>query len=736
MTPPAGDRATRAVESDVSDEIDLICDEFESAWKTGTPPEIPDFLARTLGGDRSTLFVELVRLDLHYGEINGQTRRLEDYFERYPEYSEALQSLRGELTTAIYHPEKLGRFELRQLVGYGGFGNVYRAWDPQLHRFVAIKIPNTRKFDGDQTALFMREARSAARLNHQGIVAVHESGEIDGQPYIASEFIDGCTLNRWLRWREVTPRDAAGICKKIAEAIDYAHNAGIVHRDLKPGNILVDSKEQPHVTDFGLSKRVDSESTMAQSGRVIGTLAYMSPEQASGTSKRPVDHRTDVYALGAILYELLTHRTMFKGDPPELLYQIHHREPVPPRSRGSHIPKDLETICLKATRKLPEERYQTAGEMAEDLGRFLEGRPIRAKRTNIVGHTVRWMKRQPAMTGAIAVIALLLAGVAGLSWAIGTYPMNDGKWEVYVETDPPGAMVYAFLYEEEGKFIDSIYKNRTLRSTPGSIRLVPGRYRIVASINDDPLRRIEVDRMVPPIDADRPLIDPLALRPTFWEFDHQKRINWKTIEIPDKKETLSGIVASWVFVPLAERAAIGPKSRGLWVSPHEFTKSDFLELNGNLPIDATTQDLLQQLGMDDPYPVRTRFEATSLSERLGARLPTSAEFDHIVQACNDPEEKFLMLADQEKIRGLLTGVAEWTSSPPTEFLERQAEIREQADPHLYGVVRGGTEDDIRLGPRADDSPCNPDVRTIWFLYEGASGLGFRPVWEGPPPHGI
>ncbi|MEK7674976.1 MAG: serine/threonine-protein kinase [Verrucomicrobiota bacterium] len=306
-----------------------------------------------------------------------------------------------------------GDYELLEEIARGGMGVVYRARQISLDRIVAVKmILFGSMASAEQVRRFRIEASAAGSLQHPNIVTVHEVGLHEGQHFLVMDYVDGPNLSRLVQDQPLPARKAATYLKAIAEAAQFAHDRGILHRDLKPSNVLMGSDDRPRVTDFGLAKRFDMESSLTLSGHVLGSPNYMPPEQAGG-GRNKVGRTSDVYSLGAILYHLLTARPPFRAETiSETLQQVQTSEPLSPRLLNPSVPRDLETICLKCLEKEPEKRFANAQELADELARFLNDEPIQARPVTRAERAWRWCRRKPALASAIGLAAVLLLVVS------------------------------------------------------------------------------------------------------------------------------------------------------------------------------------------------------------------------------------------------------------------------------------------------------------------------------------
>ncbi len=402
--------------------------------------------------------------------------------------------------------EHIAHFELIEPVGMGHFGVVWKARDTRLERIVAVKVQRWEDLYCGERDTFLREAQATASLEHPNIVRVHEVVEEAGRCVIVSQFIRGVTLAQALKARQFTWAQKAELLAKVCEAVHYAHEHGVIHRDLKPGNILLDTEDEPFVTDFGLAKRDNAEVTMTAEGVVLGTPAYMSPEQARGDNQM-IDRRSDVFSLGVMLYEMLVGERPFSGPGLMMLYQIESTDPRTPRSYSEDVPRDLETICLKALSKAREKRYQSAGEFADDLRRFLSGNAILARRATWIERCQRWLSKN-RLTAAMGVFCCLSA--VALASRLTTHPEVDPRIQnarrgsviqvieprnVSITTEPEGATV---VFYPRDPLTGELITEKAIRpdhKSPCKLQILPGEYFVVAALDD--ARFHEVIRTVP-----------------------------------------------------------------------------------------------------------------------------------------------------------------------------------------------------------------------------------------------
>ncbi len=413
-------------------------------WRRGDAVRVETYLERCPElRDAPEAVLDLIYNEMVLRQEAGHTPELEEYLRRFPPFAEQLPLL-FEVHCALEEGAATERasgealplsapagpprapaplpsvpgYRIEGELGHGGMGVVYQARQESLGRVVALKmLLGGGRAHQRALARFQAEARLVAQVQHPNIVQVFEVGEHDGQPFFAMEYVAGMSLAARIAGAPQPARDAARLVAVLARAMHFAHQRGIVHRDLKPANVLLAEDGTPKISDFGLAKQLDDDSGRTRTGDVLGTPSYMAPEQAAGKVKE-LGPLTDVYALGAVLYELLTGRPPFRAETAtETLLQVLHDEPVPPSRLRPGCPRDLETVCLKCLRKEPGRRYASAEALAEDLERFLDGKPVVARRVTAAERAFKWARRRPAAAALIGLVgALLLGSAAGLWW--------------------------------------------------------------------------------------------------------------------------------------------------------------------------------------------------------------------------------------------------------------------------------------------------------------------------------
>lgn len=474
------DKAALRSAAELSDKqwslVDKAVDRLQQLWHVGTSPDFSPLVPPENDPLRLRVLIELIKIDQEFHWQQGLQKPLESYLDKWPEpnnepalkqelleaecftrgaagdlpqqgelqrrypdiaglidlhqieielWHENLshddetsvsQSDSPDLITELAADARFGRYEIRSVLGAGAMGTVYRAYDTQLQREIALKLPRFERSLSDHPTLrerFLREAQAVSGVQHPNICPVYDIGEVDGRYFFTMALVKGQNLAEWMEEKkdQIHFREAAEITSKLAQAVDALHKAGVVHRDIKPSNVMIDSQRQPILMDFGLARKLGGDLLLTRTGEMLGTPAYMSPEQAEN---REVDPRTDIYSLGIVLYQLLTDELPFSGDSHMVIRQIIEDEPTAPRRLNGRIPRDLETICLKCLEKEARRRYATTHDLSDDLRSFLEGEPVKARPINPFGKLRRRIAKRPVTAVlSIATAALILIVAIG-----------------------------------------------------------------------------------------------------------------------------------------------------------------------------------------------------------------------------------------------------------------------------------------------------------------------------------
>jgi hypothetical protein len=652
-------------------------------------------------------------------------------------------------------PERLGPFDIVELIGRGRFGDVYKARDTRLERLVALKLPREQSLDGRDLESFLHEARAAAGLRHPHIVIVHEIGASSDTVYIASEFIDGANLGDLLATQRLEPRRAAELAAKIADALHHAHEQGIVHRDLKPRNIMLDAAGEPHVLDFGLAKRDASDATISREGEIFGTPAYMAPEQARGQSG-VADRRTDVYALGVTLYEMLTGQRPFRGEARGLLYQALHEQPPPPRRMVPEIPRDLETICLKAMSKEPEARYATAAEMGADLRRHLAGEPIKARRVGLVEQGWKLARRNPLLTAACGLAVVSLVGLLAIAAAWGSASPALPKREVELAvrlaqgpyhrlTDPVATervtAVFWPLDREGTPRVDRPVRAQGI--SPVRTRLEPGEYFVVV-VGEDSGRFHEVFRRVPSDDEHF----SGSYRHHHWEQAENGGVRLADVALPlaDVHVGMVRLTGSSDFVMGKPEVMEWPihhrRLPEYYLDPREVTVGDFLASRKNPRLPAGLEGA-------DPERALTHFDydqALAWAEDAGKTLPTESQYEYAATRGGTQrfpwsgppleiaawpigpasDDSFDRTATMPPIVGLYSNAAEWTTTWWQHYPRSQAEGAViPLEPRDFRIVRGAPASVVQGKQLPEEFGIGPQHRMSASRGTSSAAIGFR-----------
>jgi serine/threonine protein kinase/ribosomal protein S27E len=559
-------------------------------------------------------------------------------------------AVREDQTAAATALQQVGRFELVSRLGVGGFGTVWKARDTELDRVVAVKIPRKGQLSSIELEQFFREARSAAQLRHPNIVPVFEVGKEGETIFIVCAFVRGVSLADLLTGQKPELKEACTVLRTIAEALHHAHEHGVIHRDLKPSNVMLDQANTPYLMDFGLAKRDVNEITMTVDGQILGTPAYMSPEQAMGHAHW-TDRRTDIYSLGVVMFELLTGEKPFQGNAQMQVQKRLNEDAPDPRTLNRHIPRDLATICVKCMERDPNRRYNNCQLIVDEFDRYFNGLPIVARPVSRTERLVRWCKRKPALAAAAALTAIL--AIAGPTAAYRINTQRARLADLVVEKDD---LITQMATEKE----ESISQ---LSKVSGELRLLQG--------NENPWNLWPADRDVGPT---RQLLaqvyhtraEPLA-----------KLLETDKYPFPDK------VLGYLSLASLAEHVEKIPEAKGYYQSANKLFEQTPLEFLTNPQIQRAHAECL--LGISRLADESEKAEAdAALSEaseifsKLKSRNKQNLEADihkldaqlrRAVFASPEDAQKYLT----QSVLEISQLVSQWPTEP-SEFYALMSEI--------------------------------------------------------------
>ena len=667
-----------------------------------------------------------------------------------------------------------GRYDLIDCVGSGHFGNVWRAFDTKLQREVALKIPKFVGSEARDRSLFFREARAAARLNHPGIVTVHEVGEEDNCVFIVSEFVRGGTLQSHLREEPLSIPDTVQCALQIVSALGYAHENQIVHRDLKPSNILLSESRQPKIADFGLAKQFSREDSVGEEqtreGQVFGTIAYMSPEQARGAHSL-LDQRSDLYSFGVIFYEMLTRRRPFRTGDADFAQKLQFELPPPPRDLNALLPTRLSEICMKCLAKSPDDRYQTAREIEADLLAWQTSSSESVETDEFDLVALRADRVAPPVktsgdwwpSGKIGRRAALGLGLTSAAVALAAATGNPFKYlpkpgNVRITTNPPGARVVFWGFHPQYGILDPEQRYEARGLTPTTIDLPPGDYFVVAAINDEVFH--EVIRRVPK--------NPQGLPPGVRH--HQYRYVDGVVNLGRIDLFGTEVTEEMALCPAAERMPMGVGSTGH--SAHhrripafyiETTETPYRRLSQRFPdlkgIRSYTvfnrKPELRPTSYVMPADQIWFDDALWMAELMGLRLMFESEYECVATNQgttlfpwgNDPSPAKdwryglagfaphdVVTVGGKEVKGLFSNVAEWTMTPACVYpREDGKEIGLDVDATDFFVIRVGDKTLIESGePSPELLALGCRSRDKAHRNTMIGGLGFRTVRSQRP----
>lgn len=617
-------------------QIDACCDQFEQALQNGDNPDASQLIESVPEQGQLLLRRELAAIEIAY-QRTQDCRDSEGLHLRCPHCQNQVELLPeakleeitcnscgdtfsliedDESTRGDGGPRRVGHFELLTRLGTGGFGSVWEARDTSLDRLVALKLPRKSQLSAREAEQFFREARTAAQLRHPHIVPVHEVGKEDGTIFIVTDLIRGVTLSDWLKEVRPPASETAELCKTVAEALAYAHQQGVIHRDLKPSNVMLDENHQPHIMDFGLAKRELGEITMTVDGTVLGTPAYMSPEQAQG-QLHWVDRRTDVYSLGVMLFQMLTGELPYRGTAQQQIQQRIVDDAPDPRKLNAHVPTDLATICLKCLEREAGRRYSSAAEVAAELQRFLAGEPIKSRPISSFSRALRWAKRKPALaTAAVLTTVLAIAG------PLAAYRIAADRQTIAAQLSERDKALARRIREYEGleQQLESSQSRleSILRVDPGTAELSDWHKHLIGDfVQSNQVVRAEL--LTQPRSTDLAELEKQARLHLAWAY------LYAAIEQPEQTETHAATAHDMLKTLLDEQ----PEQLGLRVLLAQSMQqlSTAQQALGKSAAAATSANeaLAIRIALAERHPDELRYEIDRLfatSSQLGTTLPT------------------------------------------------------------------------------------------------------------------